>query len=107
MPFVRHDATAVTDALRALPQIPPQAQWANFIKNHDEASLDKLTDTEREEVYAAFAPKRSMRLFDRGIRRRFPTMVNGDRRRIELAYSLLFSLPGHAGPLLWRGDRHG
>ena len=103
--FVRHDATPVTDALRALPGIPPQAQWANFVKNHDEASLDKLTDAEREEVYAAFAPERSMRLFDRGIRRRFPTMVDGDRRRIELAYSLLFALPGT--PVLFYGEEIG
>jgi maltose alpha-D-glucosyltransferase/alpha-amylase len=103
--FVRHDATPVIDALRSLPAIPAQAQWANFIKNHDEASLDKLTDAEREEVYTAFAPKVSMRLFDRGIRRRFPTMVGGDRRRIELAYSLLFALPGT--PVLFYGEEVG
>ena len=103
--FVRHDATPVARALRSLPRIPPEAQWANFIKNHDEASLDKLTDAEREEVYAAFAPKSSMRLFDRGIRRRFPTMVGGDRRRVELAYSLLFALPGT--PVLFYGEEIG
>ena len=103
--FVRHDATPVADALRSLPPTPPESQWANFIKNHDEASLDKLTDAEREEVYAAFAPRSSMRLFDRGIRRRFPTMVEGDRRRIELAYSLLYSLPGT--PVLFYGEEIG
>ena len=103
--FVRHDATPVADALRSLPPIPPEGQWANFIKNHDEASLDKLSDAERDEVFAAFAPKKSMRLFDRGIRRRFPTMVEGDRRRMELAYSLLFSLPGT--PVLFYGEEMG
>ena len=103
--FVRHEATPVAEALRALPPIPPQGQWANFVKNHDEASLDKLTDAEREEVFAAFAPKPSMRLFDRGIRRRFPTMVDGDRQRLELAYSLLFSLPGT--PVLFYGEEIG
>jgi maltose alpha-D-glucosyltransferase/alpha-amylase len=103
--FVRHDATPVADALRSLPPIPPESQWANFIKNHDEASLDKLSDAEREEVYAAFAPKPSMRLFDRGIRRRFPPMVDGDRRRMELAYSLLYSLPGT--PVLFYGEEIG
>jgi trehalose synthase len=103
--FVRHDATPVADALRSLPPIPPESQWANFIKNHDEASLDKLSDAEREEVYAAFAPKADMRLFDRGIRRRFPPMVDGDRRRLELAYSLLFSLPGT--PVLFYGEEIG
>ncbi|HEX7195976.1 MAG TPA: alpha-amylase family protein [Candidatus Limnocylindria bacterium] len=103
--FVRADATPVADALRSLPPIAPEAQWANFIKNHDEASLDKLSDAEREEVFAAFAPKESMRLFGRGIRRRFPTMVDGDRRRMELAYSLLFSLPGT--PVLFYGEEIG
>ena len=103
--FVRHDATPVADALRSLPPIPPESQWANFIKNHDEASLDKLSDAEREEVFAAFAPKKDMRLFDRGIRRRFPPMVDGDRRRMELAYSLLYSLPGT--PVLFYGEEIG
>jgi maltose alpha-D-glucosyltransferase/alpha-amylase len=103
--FVRQDATPVADALRALPPIPWQSQWANFIKNHDEASLDKLSDAEREEVFSAYAPKVSMRLFERGIRRRFPTMVAGDRARMELAYSLLFSLPGT--PVLFYGEEIG
>ncbi len=103
--FVRHDATPVADALRSLPPIPPESQWANFIKNHDEASLDKLSDAERKEVFAAFAPKKEMRLFERGIRRRFPSMVNGDRRRLELAYSLMLSLPGT--PVLFYGEELG
>jgi maltose alpha-D-glucosyltransferase / alpha-amylase len=103
--FVRHDATAVAEALRKRPPNPEQAQWAHFIKNHDEASLDKLSEAERDEVFRAFAPKKSMRLFERGIRRRFPPMVDGDRRRIELAYSLLFSLPGT--PVLFYGEEIG
>ena len=103
--FVRGSARPLKDALRALPAIPPEAQWANFIKNHDEATLDKLTDAERDEVFAAFAPDESMRIFGRGIRRRFPSMVDGDRRRLELAYSLLFSLPGT--PVLFYGEEIG
>jgi maltose alpha-D-glucosyltransferase/alpha-amylase len=103
--FVRGEATPVVNALGSLPPMPPEAQWANFIKNHDEASLDKLTDVERAEVFAAFGPKRSMQLFERGIRRRFATMVDGDRRRMELAYSLLFSLPGT--PVLFYGEEIG
>ena len=103
--FVRGSAEPVVEALRALPDKPPGTQWANFIKNHDEASLDKLSDAEREEVFAAFAPKKSMRLFERGIRRRFPTMVGGDRRRMELAYSLVLSLPGT--PVLFYGEEIG
>ena len=103
--FVRHDATPIADALRSLPATPPQSQWANFIKNHDEASLDKLSEPEQQEVFAAFAPQESMRLYGRGIRRRFPAMVGGDRRRIELAYSLMFSLPGT--PVLFYGEEIG
>ncbi|HEX2766152.1 MAG TPA: alpha-amylase family protein [Candidatus Limnocylindria bacterium] len=103
--FARGEATPVANALRALPPTPPECQWANFIKNHDEATLDRLTDEEREEVFAAFAPDESMRLYGRGIRRRFPSMVDGDRRRLELAYSLLFSLPGT--PVLFYGEEIG
>jgi trehalose synthase len=103
--FARHDATPVAEALRSLPPTPPQCQWANFVKNHDEASLDKLTDAEREEVFAAFGPDPGMQLFERGIRRRFAPMVDGDRRRLELAYSLLFSLPGT--PVLFYGEEIG
>ena len=103
--LVRGDARPVAKALRSLPPLPPEAQWANFIKNHDEASLDKLSEAEREEVFAAFGPKASMQLFDRGIRRRFSTMVGGDRARMELAYSLLFSLPGT--PVLFYGEEIG
>jgi maltose alpha-D-glucosyltransferase/alpha-amylase len=103
--FARGSASPVADALRSMPRIPPESQWANFIKNHDEASLDKLSDPEREEVFAAFAPRAGMRLFGRGIRRRFPSMVDGDRRRLEHAYSLLFSLPGT--PVLFYGEEIG
>jgi maltose alpha-D-glucosyltransferase / alpha-amylase len=103
--FVRGSALPLQKAMRSLPPTPPEAQWANFVKNHDEASLDKLTDEEREEVFEAFAPEESMRLFERGIRRRFPNMVNGDRRRMEHAYSLLLSLPGT--PVLFYGEEIG
>jgi maltose alpha-D-glucosyltransferase/alpha-amylase len=103
--FVRGEAGPAVEALKSLPDIPAGSQWANFIKNHDEQSLDKLSDEERAEVFAAFAPKKSMQLFERGIRRRFPSMVDGDRARMELAYSLLFSLPGT--PVLFYGEEIG
>ncbi|HVM24139.1 MAG TPA: alpha-amylase family protein [Candidatus Limnocylindrales bacterium] len=103
--LARGQATPVADALRSLPPIPPECQWATFVRNHDELSLDKLSDEEREEVFAAFAPKQSQRLFDRGIRRRLPTMVGGDRRKIELMYSLCFTLPGT--PVLFYGEEIG
>jgi maltose alpha-D-glucosyltransferase / alpha-amylase len=103
--LTRGEATPVAEALRSMPPIPPESQWAQFVRNHDELSLDKLSDEEREEVFAAFAPKASQRLFDRGIRRRLPTMVDGDRRRMELMYSLCFTLPG--APVLFYGEEIG
>jgi maltose alpha-D-glucosyltransferase/alpha-amylase len=103
--LVRGDARPLARALRSRAQHPPAGQWANFVRNHDELSLDKLSDRERQEVYAAFAPDPDMRLFDRGIRRRAPSMVEGDRAKLELLYSLLFSLPGT--PVLFYGEEIG
>jgi maltose alpha-D-glucosyltransferase/alpha-amylase len=87
-------------ALRSLPDIPGHCQWVNFVRNHDELTLDKLSAEERDEVFRCFAPDNTMRLYGRGIRRRVPTMLNGRRARIELAYSLMFALPGTPA-LLW------
>ena len=103
--FARNDPAPIERALEELPEIPPDTAWANFVRNHDELTLDKLTDEEREEVFAAFAPDESMRVYGRGIRRRLPTMVGGDARRIRLAYSLMFSLPGT--PVLFYGEEIG
>jgi maltose alpha-D-glucosyltransferase / alpha-amylase len=103
--LVRQDATPIVHALRAMPPFPDTAQWANFIRNHDELSLDKLSEEERQEVFAAFGPDRDMQLYERGIRRRLPPMVDGDERRIALMYSLLFTLPGT--PVLRYGEEIG
>jgi maltose alpha-D-glucosyltransferase / alpha-amylase len=103
--FVRHDAGPVRDHLRDLPVTPIENHFATFIRNSDELSLDKLSDAEREEVFVAFAPDEGMRIYDRGIRRRLATMVDGDQRRLELAYSLLFTLPGT--PVLLYGEEIG
>lgn len=92
--FARGEATPLIKALNNLPNNPKHAQMANFLRNHDELDLERLTDKEREEVYKAFAPDENMRIFDRGIRRRLASMLGNDRKRIELAYSLLLSLPG-------------
>ena len=81
-------------ALRTSPALPQTAQWVTFIRNHDEADLSALSDAERDEVFAAFAPDEDMRLYGRGIRRRLAPMLGGDRRRLELAYSLQFTMPG-------------
>jgi len=103
--LVRQDPAPIVAALRDQAPLPETSQWANFIKNHDELTLDKLTDAEREEVFAALAPDPDMRSFGRGIRRRVPTMLEGDRDRIELLYSLLLTLPGT--PVLLYGEEIG
>src|ERR1044071_9157940 len=84
---------------------PASGQWGLFLRNHDELDLGRLTETQRERVFAAFAPDEDMRLYDRGIRRRLAPMLNGDRRRLELAYSLMFTLPGT--PVIRYGDELG
>jgi trehalose synthase len=103
--FAREDPRPLEHALRSLPQIPPDAAWANFVRNHDELTLDKLSAQERDEVFAAFGPDECMRAYGRGIRRRAPSMLGGDPRRIRLAYSLMFSLPGT--PVLFYGEEIG
>jgi trehalose synthase len=103
--LARGDATPVRDALAALPEIPADCQWANFVRNHDELTLDKLSEQERAEVFAAFGPDPELQLYGRGLRRRLPTMVGGDERRIRLLYSLAFSLPGT--PVLFYGEEIG
>ena len=103
--LAREDATPLARALEALPPIPEDCQWANFVRNHDELTLDKLSEEERQEVFAAFGPEKELQLYGRGIRRRLPTMLGGDGRRIRLAYSLAFSLPGT--PVLFYGEEIG
>ena len=103
--LARESAEPLIQGLNLLPQIPRAGQWANFLRNLDELDLERLSKAQREEVFAAFAPKQDMRIFGRGIRRRLAPMLGGDRRRIELALSLLFSLPGT--PLLVYGDEIG
>ncbi len=92
-------------ALEQTAGYPREAQWAHFLRSHDELDLGRLTDTERARVFEAFAPEENMRLYGRGIRRRLAPMLRNDRRRLELACSLLFSLPGT--PILQYGDEIG
>src|SRR3954454_19002062 len=103
--LAREDAGPLEAALRALPDLPQDCQWANFVRNHDELTLDKLTDAERAEVFAAFGPEPEHQLYGRGLRRRLPTMLGGDERRIRMVYSLAFSLPGT--PVLFYGEEIG
>jgi maltose alpha-D-glucosyltransferase/alpha-amylase len=76
-----------------------------FLRNHDELDLGRLTDEEREIVFKSMGAEKTMQLYDRGIRRRLAPMLNGDRRKLELAYSLMFSLPGT--PIMRYGDEIG
>lgn len=103
--LVRGDAAPLVHGLRALPPLPPECQWANFVRNHDEWSLDKLTEAERQEVFRALGPKPEMQLFGRGLRRRLPAMLNGDEVRLRMVYSLAFALPG--APVLFYGEEIG
>jgi maltose alpha-D-glucosyltransferase/alpha-amylase len=103
--LARRQAAPLIEALRQRPAQPRDAQWAMFVRNHDELTLDKLTDDERQEVFAAFGPSPEMQLYGRGLRRRLPPMLEGDPARVRLVYSLLFSLPGT--PVLFYGEEIG
>jgi maltose alpha-D-glucosyltransferase/alpha-amylase len=103
--LARGEAAPVEDALRKLPAIPEDCQWANFVRNHDELTLDKLSEDERAEVFRAFGPEPDHQLFGRGLRRRLPAMLDGDQRRMRMVYSLAFSLPGT--PVLFYGEEIG
>jgi trehalose synthase len=103
--LARGDARPLAKALRQRPKLDITSQWANFVRNHDELTLDKLSDTERQEVFAAFGPDPDMQVYDRGLRRRLPSMLGGDERRMRMVYSLAFSLPGT--PVLFYGEEIG
>ncbi len=103
--LARQQPDPLIEGLKILPDIPHSEQWVNFLRHHDELTLDRLTEEEREEIFSAFAPDENMQIYHRGIRRRLAPMLRGDRRRLELVYSLLFSLTGT--PLLRYGDEIG
>jgi maltose alpha-D-glucosyltransferase / alpha-amylase len=99
------DIGPLVKALHATRARPATAQWATFLRNHDELDLGRLSEQQRQRAFEAFGPEKDMQLYDRGIRRRLAPMLNGDRRRIELANSLLFTLPGT--PVIRYGDEIG
>ncbi|MBB2834659.1 UNVERIFIED_ORG: maltose alpha-D-glucosyltransferase/alpha-amylase [Rhizobium esperanzae] len=103
--FASADTRPLKKAMEATKPRPATAQWGLFLRNHDELDLGRLTDKQRGAVFAEFGPDKNMQLYDRGIRRRLAPMLGGDRRRIEMAYSLLFSLPGT--PVIRYGDEIG
>jgi maltose alpha-D-glucosyltransferase/alpha-amylase len=92
-------------ALRKTRSRPATAQWGVFLRNHDELDLGRLTEEQRKTVFDAFGPEPCMQLYDRGIRRRLAPMLDGDQRRLRLAYSLMFTLPGT--PVMRYGDELG
>jgi maltose alpha-D-glucosyltransferase/alpha-amylase len=98
------DRFPILDILAQTPQIPAGCQWALFLRNHDELTLEMVTDEERDYMYRAYANANEMRI-NLGIRRRLAPLVGNDRRKMELLHGLLFSLPGT--PVLYYGDEIG
>jgi maltose alpha-D-glucosyltransferase/alpha-amylase len=96
------DARTLAAALKVTKPRPATGQWGLFLRNHDELDLGRLTEEQRQTVFEKFGPDKNMQLYDRGIRRRLAPMLGGDRRRLELAYSLMYTLPGT--PVLRYGD---
>jgi maltose alpha-D-glucosyltransferase/alpha-amylase len=104
MALAQADRTPIVDILSATPAIPDNCQWCTFLRNHDELTLEMVTPEEREFMWQTFAPQPRMRL-NLGIRRRLAPLLDGDRRKIELLNSILFTLPG--SPILYYGDEIG
>jgi maltose alpha-D-glucosyltransferase / alpha-amylase len=101
----RGSAAPIIESLNSRPRLPEQAQYANFVRHHDELNLGLLGDGERDEVFAAFAPEPEHRVYGRGIRRRLAPMLGYDPQRIRLALALTLALPGT--PVLLYGDEIG
>ena len=101
----RGSAAPLADSLRSRRPHPEQAQFANFCRHHDELNLGLLSDGEREEVFAAFAPEPEHRVYGRGIRRRLASMLGHDQQRIRMVLALTMALPGT--PVLLYGDEIG
>lgn len=104
MAIAREDRFPITDILRQTPDIPPNCQWAIFLRNHDELTLEMVTESERDFLWATYAADRPARL-NLGIRRRLAPLLEHDRRRIELMNYLLLSMPGT--PVIYYGDEIG
>jgi maltose alpha-D-glucosyltransferase/alpha-amylase len=103
--LAHESADPLIHGLSELPTIPGVGQWVNFLRHHDELNLSRLTQQQRDEVLGAFGPEPDKQIYDRGLRRRLAPMLDGDERRLQLAYSLLFSLPGT--PVLFYGEEIG
>ncbi len=104
MALRQEDRHAITEVLSQTPEIPDNCQWALFLRNHDELTLEMVTDEERDYMYQVYAADPQMRL-NVGIRRRLAPLVENSRRRIELLHAMLFSMPGT--PVIYYGDELG
>jgi maltose alpha-D-glucosyltransferase/alpha-amylase len=104
MAIAREDRHPVTDIMRQTPDIPDNCQWAIFLRNHDELTLEMVTERERDYLWNVYADDRRMRI-NLGIRRRLAPLMGNDRRKMELMDGLLFSLPGT--PVMYYGDEIG
>jgi maltose alpha-D-glucosyltransferase/alpha-amylase len=104
MALAREDRFPITDIMRQTPQIPDNCQWAIFLRNHDELTLEMVTDSERDYLWETYAADRRARI-NLGIRRRLAPLLERDRRRVELMNCLLLSMPG--APVIYYGDEIG
>ena len=104
MALRREDSRPIIEIMSQMPEIPLSCQWALFLRNHDELTLEMVTDEERDYMYTEYAKDPRMRL-NLGIRRRLAPLMDNGRHQIELMHSLLFTLPG--SPVLYYGDEIG
>jgi maltose alpha-D-glucosyltransferase/alpha-amylase len=104
MALAQEDRHPITDIMRQTPEIPEGSQWAIFLRNHDEMTLEMVTDRERDYLWKFYAADKRARI-NLGIRRRLAPLLDNDRRKIELLNSLLFSMPGT--PVVYYGDEIG
>ena len=100
----KEDRSPIVEIMESTPEIPPESQWALFLRNHDELTLEMVTDEERDYMWSEYASDRRARI-NLGIRRRLAPLVDNSRRRIELLNSLLLSMPGT--PVIYYGDEIG
>src|SRR5690606_10818219 len=104
MALRKESRVPIVEIMARTPDIPPDCQWAIFLRNHDELTLEMVTDDERDYMYAEYAKDSRMRI-NVGIRRRLATLLDNGRRQIELMNALLFSMPGT--PIVYYGDEIG
>jgi maltose alpha-D-glucosyltransferase/alpha-amylase len=104
MAIAQEDRFPITDIMRQTPEIPANCQWAMFLRNHDELTLEMVTDSERDYLWSTYAADPRARL-NLGIRRRLAPLMDNDRRKIELMNSILMSMPGT--PIIYYGDEIG